>query len=200
MPKTLDNEEETKLLAFKAEVMKITRDYISSNCDSKGNQKLNVTVDQFNGMKSLKRRCKQEDLVVMETDKSKRLSIMTKQNYIESTEPHVKDDQVVSEEELSGIEKLLNGHSLQLTRAFMISYEQADFYRLKQAMTNFSIEPPPLRAVRKDHKIIPAHQQDVGPPSRPIGDGNNAPDTQLSWILALVGQKAADSLDSQSEF
>ena len=66
-------------------------------------------------------------------------------------------------------------------------------------MMNFSIEPPPLRAVRKDHKFVPESQQGFGPPSRPIGDGNNAPDTQLSWILASICQKAADSLGSPSE-
>ena len=38
-----------------------------------------------------------------------------------------------------------------------------------------------------------------GPPSRPVGNGNNAPNTQLSWLLASICQKAADSLNPPSE-
>ena len=66
-------------------------------------------------------------------------------------------------------------------------------------MFNESIEPPPLKALRKDHKVVPEEQQVFGPPSRPVGDGNDAPDTQLSWILATLCQYAADSINSSSE-
>ena len=59
--------------------------------------------------------------------------------------------------------------------------------------------PPPLRSVRKDHKKVPDDLISFGPPSRPMGDGNNAPDTQLSWILATICQKAANSWNSKSE-
>ena len=116
----------------------------------------------------------------METDKSKRLSIMTKENYIASTEPHTVNDPVISDEQLASIERTLNGHALQFTRALMISYNQGDMRRLKMAMHNESVEPRPLRAVRKDHKVVPEEDRKFGPPSHPIGNGNNAPDTQLS--------------------
>ena len=70
---------------------------------------------------------------------------------------------------------------------------------MKRALINEEIEPTPLRAVRKDHKKVPANLESFGPPSRPIGDGNNAPDSQLSWILASICQRAADSLSSETE-
>jgi len=73
---------------------------------------MNITADQLRGVNSLKKRCKQEDLVIMETEKSKRLSIMTKPNYIASTEPHIRDDLKVSGTGLVSIERLLNGHTL----------------------------------------------------------------------------------------
>ena len=135
----------------------------------------------------------------METDKLKRLSIMTMENYVASTEPHTVNDPVITEEELSSIERILNGHTLHFTRALLISHNQGDMRRLKMAMHNESLDPPALRAVRKDHKVVPPEQKDFGPPSRPIGNGNNAPDSQLSWILATICQKAADSIDSESE-
>ena len=63
-------------------------------------------------------------------------------------------------------------------------------------MTNCDIIPPPLRAVRKDHKVMSADLEDIGPPSRPIGNGNGAPDTQLSWIMSSICKKAADTLNN----
>ena len=64
-------------------------------------------------------------------------------------------------------------------------------------MFNENIEPTPLRAVRKNHKHVPDDLIIFGPPSRPIGDGNDAPDFQLSWILANICQRAADSLGAE---
>ena len=199
LPELLKNDEETKLLAFKSEVLNATECFIKNNCDRQGRQKLNISKVEEEGLKSIRKRIREEDLVVMETDKSKRLSIMTKENYVASTEPHTVNDPVITEEELSSIERILNGHTLQFTRALLISHNQGDMRRLKMAMHNESLDPPALRAVRKDHKVVPPEQKDFGPPSRPIGNGNNAPDSQLSWILATICQKAADSIDSESE-
>ena len=102
-------------------------------------------------------------------------------------------------DELGHIERILNGHALQLSRALVICHKQGDMKRLKSAMINSSIYPPPLRSVRKDHKAVPENQKMFGPPSRPIGDGNSAPDSQLSWILTQICHKAADAIGSRTE-
>ena len=67
------------------------------------------------------------------------------------------------------------------------------------AMHNKSVEPSALRAVRKDQKLVPPEQKEFGRPSHPIVNGNNASDSQLSWILATICQKAADSINSKYE-
>ena len=121
----------------------------------------------------------------METDKTKKMSIMRKANYVETTLPHISNDRTVSQHELHGIVNVLNAHSLQMTRVLLISHKQGDFRRIKMAMTNCDIIPPPLRAVRKDHKTVGFDQQEVGPPSRPIVNGNGAPDTQCHELCHL---------------
>ena len=173
--------------------------YTSENCSSEGKQQLNISKNESLGIQSLKKRCKNEDLVIMETDKSKRMSIMTKENYIAVTEQTIFEDQTVSQEELAGIENLLNAHTCQVARAFNLCYEQGDFRRIKQAIMNFSIVPPALRSLRKDHKEVAESLKMFGPPARPVGNGNNSPDSQLSWLLATICQKAADSLNSPTE-
>ena len=199
LPEVMESREEVNLAAYKTEVLELVRKYTEENCSSEGKQAINISEEESQGIQSLKRRCKGEDLVIMETDKSKRLSPMTKENYVAVTEPHIVDDRVVSENELKNIENILNAHTCQISRSFNLCYEQGDFRRIKQAITNASIIPPPLRSLRKDHKKVSDDMVVFGPSSRPVGNGNNAPDSQLSWLLATICQKAADSLCSPSE-
>ena len=97
LPEVIDTSEETKLLAFKTEVMQLTKDYIAQNCDEQGRQQPNIGPSQCRGISRLKSRCAEEDLVIKDTDKSKRLSIMTKENYILSTDPHTANDRTISD-------------------------------------------------------------------------------------------------------
>lgn len=199
LPEVMGSGEEVKLAAYKTEVLELVRKYALENCSSEGKQELNISRKEAEGIKTLKKRCDREDLVIMETEKSKRMSIMTKSNYVDVTEPHFLEDRIISDTELSNIENVLNAHTCQVARAFNLCYEQGDFRRTKQALINSSIVPPPLRSLRKDHKTVPDELKTFGPPSRPVGNGNNAPNTQLSWLLATICQKAANSLCSPTE-
>ena len=64
------------------------------------------------------------------------------------------------------------------------------------AMTNECIFQPPLSTTRKDHKDIPRHLEEFGSPSRPISDGNKAPNTQFSQVMATIFKKAAYALQN----
>jgi len=90
----MDSREEVKLAAYKTEVLELVRKYSSENCSVDGKQASNLTNGEIRGITSLRSRCKNEDLVIMETDKSKRLSMMTKEYYIAVTETHVIEDRV----------------------------------------------------------------------------------------------------------
>ena len=147
----------------------------------------------------MKKKCKDGSLVIRETDKTKKLSVMTRENFIASTDSHIVQDKVISAVDMRAIERTLNAHTLQLSIAFLISFNQGDHLRLKIAMRNEFIFPPPLSAARKDHKLVSQHLEAFGPPSRPIGDGNKAPVTQLSWILAKICKKTADALQNPYE-
>ena len=95
LPDTLKSREEVKLAAYKTEVMELVKRYIADNCAKDGKQNSNLTEVERVGIQSIKERCKSEDLVVMETDKSKRLSLMTMDNYIAVTESHITEDRVI---------------------------------------------------------------------------------------------------------
>ena len=75
--------------------MKVVEDYVRENS---GNRPQHYSTKS--GYHDLKNRCKRDDLVKMETDKTKKLSIMTKENYISVTAPHTDSDLTFTSDEL----------------------------------------------------------------------------------------------------
>ena len=51
------------------------------------------------------------------------MTIMTKENYVASNEPHTSSDQVVADKELHQIERTLNAHIVQLARVFFSVFQ-----------------------------------------------------------------------------
>ena len=75
LPDPLHSSEETKLLSFKTEMMETFRKYVDQNCTSDGAQSWNISLQQKAGLITLKKRIQEEDLVAMESDKSKRMTL-----------------------------------------------------------------------------------------------------------------------------
>ena len=60
---------------------------------------------------SLKKRIEAEEIIVMETDKSGKLAITTRETYLQLGEAHTCGDRLVSGLEIREIDKHLNSHS-----------------------------------------------------------------------------------------
>ena len=54
----MQNGEESKLLSFKMEVLKCVKNYVSQNCSEGDKQETNLSKEEIDGIKSLKRRAK----------------------------------------------------------------------------------------------------------------------------------------------
>ena len=67
-------------------------------------------------MKLIKKRVKEEEIVVMQTDKSKRLAANTKENYLARLGAHTEGDKIVGIEDRNRIERELNASTLQFGR------------------------------------------------------------------------------------
>ena len=70
----------------------------------------NLDHDQRLGIKSLQKRVKKGELIVCQTDKSGRFSVLTREQYIQAGEKHTCKDREINEEESRGLERHLNGH------------------------------------------------------------------------------------------
>ena len=74
------------------ELLEAGSKWVKENCDCQGAQEGNLTPEEQRGLKSLKRRIKEGEIVVLPTDKSGRFAIMSMETYVKAGMVHVKDD------------------------------------------------------------------------------------------------------------
>ena len=91
---------EVNLANMKNEVIGTAVEFREEFCDSKGNIKdTNLTKDECAGIKNLKRKVTNSEILIVPMDKSGMLSVTTPKNYVESMQPHIRNDVVISWEE-----------------------------------------------------------------------------------------------------
>ena len=80
-------------------------------CDDKGRQQSNLTSAQRRGLKKLKKRVADGELVCIPTDKSGRMIVMSLEDYEKAGEVHTSKDRQISMQEAEEIAKDLRGHT-----------------------------------------------------------------------------------------
>ena len=149
---------------------------------SKIDQK-NLTREQREGIKSLKKRRDNGEIVVFQTDKSAKMAVDTTGNYLRSMMPHVEKDEVISRKDHTDIEKMINAHSVCWVRFMQAGKDTADMYRIKMSMQSHNAEPACLYSLRKDHKSSTSVD---GPPVRPVCDVTDGISHRLSYLLSNI--------------
>ena len=189
LPEPRPNDQESQLEAFKTEVMNITKEYIKEKCDDKGNLKeKNLSKQETKGLKQLKERIKNGDKVVC-SDKSGKLCLLTEEEYIASARPHIEKDKILSSEEVARKEDMLNCHTFQFARVIGLCKKRWKDKRLKSAVTNTNIKPPPVYCLIKDHKtIVPGEPI----PSRNVCGAVSSQTAQLGHMATMIMNGAAD--------
>ena len=70
---------------------------MKKHCDEKGNQlENNLTMRQTTGIKDLKTKMKAEDLVCIETNKTGKFALDTKENYMKKIQKHISKYKIVA--------------------------------------------------------------------------------------------------------
>ena len=105
LPKPLPTKEEA-LIEMRREIHgKIYEEYRQEFCSKEGDQKPNLTEAEAAGLKSLQKRIKEGELVIMKTDKSSKFCVTTREEYIKMGEAHTKKDKKIKREEIHELEK-----------------------------------------------------------------------------------------------
>ena len=179
LPDPVDEESEVQIQALKTRLRHVTNQYIQSQPHS-----TTLSKSEEAGLKSLKKRVSDKEIVIFQTDKSGRFAVDSLVNYVQSSQTHTVNDPVITKEEHQQIEHHMNAHSVALARMICAGELQKDSDRIHKNMILTDSQPPPLYTVRKDHK---QHDNNVvGPPTRPICGANSSANSRLSYLLNLL--------------
>ena len=185
-----ESEEEIQIAYLSHQLQKATNEFIAEH---KFQQ--NLTKQEKEGIRSIQKR---EDVVVYQTDKSSRFSIDSKNNYVEACGKHTRNDEVIDEKEYDRIISDMNAHAImwaKILKAGEFSGENGPQRIKENMMSAEKLDPPPLYALRKDHK--PFENEVTGPPTRPVCGATAAHNGKLSHLLSMM-LKEVKKLDEDS--
>ena len=180
VPPPLDNTTEIALQCLKGKLLQCTKRYIKSA----NNTTTNLTPEQQAGLESLVEKKKNKEVVIFETDKSKRFACDTIDNYKLLGDAHVRNDEVVTMADTKQFEIEINAHTEMWTRILNAGEKTGQYDRIKTSMKTKNNPPAPLSILRKDHKQC--EDPVVGPPGRPVCGGDVSYNRKLSHLMSVL--------------
>ena len=95
LPDAVKKTEESEILQRSNLILETYSEYKKSNCNSKGDQRSNLSHKQRLGLQSLKKKVKEKSIIVCKTDKSGKLAVVSPEIYKELGQVHIKDDKPI---------------------------------------------------------------------------------------------------------
>ena len=178
-------EEESAMETLRMEMKGSFSNYVGRNCGKGGRQNSNLTTSQCRGLKSLKKRAKEGDLVIVPTDKSGNLAVMTRLAYIHSGMKHTLKDREVGWEYIKECQREVNGHVSMLIKYFKIGSYWGHGSRIRETTMGEGMSTCPLSLLYKDHKGWSPSSGTV-PPTRPVIGGHMGINMHLSEIVSDI--------------
>ena len=163
----------------------------------KRNKKLddsNLSKREKEGLESLKKRVKEQEIVIAQTDKSSRFALMNRTQYLEAGYKHTSKDRNISWKEVKKLQTTTNNHVWWLSRILKYSHD-TDRDRMTKNIQDHAAEIPEMVLLVKDHKDWKEDSNKVVP-TRPVVSGNNALNTHLSEILSEILEPVALNMKS----
>ena len=180
--------------SIKDKMLNMAHEYIEKKCNQKGFiKKGNVSNNVKDGIKSVKERVKEKEVVVYTTDKTGEFSIDTTDNYLNVLKEHTINDEKVSEKKVKSLENRCNDHLKQFNKMFSVGSSFGQEGRIANASTATNVPAPPLYGLRKTHKPV------ADPPVRPVCGANSAPNSRLGHFLSRMVNNFADCAERSTE-
>ena len=164
-------QEEANLEMLRAELKNCFKNYMGKHCKKNGEQESNLTQDEKEGLKKLKKRFKEGEIIVLPTDKSGRFGVMSYENYVKAGGKHTGKDEEVGMNEIVRTQSELNGNMSMLLKFCKTGHLWKHQDRVRSTMINQSLSLCPMYLTYKDHKGWTG-EDGSPPPTRPIAGGN----------------------------
>ena len=196
LPKPLTAHEEAKIAVRREHFEEVFSEYCQEHCSEKGEQKSNLTFSQRNGLRKLKKRIKDGEIVVMLTDKSGKLAVSDVESYMEMGAVHTSKDTEVGDETVRKIQRLYNGHTSMWLKMANVGENWDHEDRLRESCLQNTNNVPPMYLLAKDHKIREPGQL---PATRPVVSGCSGMQLSLSNLLSDHLESLANSRQNPIE-
>ena len=191
LPRPLPPGEEANIEMRRGVYMRLFQDFVRNNCKKNGDQKTNITREIDNGIKSLKKRIDNEEIIIMETDKSGKLAITSRETYLKLGDAHTAGDRLVSSQEIREIEKQLNGHSSMWIKMTGMAERHGQESRTRESKISRSQNIARMRLLLKDHKKKLC--------TRPVVSGCDSHTLGLSNMVSDLLEAVCNSVDDPFE-
>ena len=172
---------EANLEMLRTECMYAFRQYTNEKCGNKGEQVSNLSREELKGMKSLKTRIKDAELVVVPTDKTGKFAVMSRETYEVSGGKHTRGDILAGWNKLEESQKEINGHVSMMVKCFNIGKSWSQVDRVRETVLGNGLTVCPVTLLYKDHKGWNVSKGGV-PPTRHVAGGHVGMNLYLSEI------------------
>ena len=172
LPKPLTDDEESKLEVRKRFQKEVFEKYRRENTNKYGEQKSNLTKTEQKGLKSLKKRIENEEILVMKTDKSSKFVVTTPEDYKEMGKEHIEKDEEIDMGKVKELEKEVNQHTIAWSLIWSTGENHGHMDRVVKSKVTRSGNQANLSLLYKDHK--------AGNKTRPVASGNESNNLGLS--------------------
>ena len=194
MPKPSSLEREIVFQKLKNDIKEIATDMNKRTKDG-----CNLLENEKRGLKALKDRKKEEEIVCFQTDKSGRWAVDTVTNYTNSTEQHIQRGvREITLEEYNNSEEQLNCNAKALLRMMGLK-EDYNGTRVRQACTANGINFAELYSLRKDHKPVREGEEALGPKSRPVCGCRDCGAKRVSYLLCQILRPLVSESETQCD-
>ena len=124
-------------------------------CDPRGvfKEGMNLTETERAGLDEIKEGIRNKDWMIYTSDKSGKVVLDTKENFLKCMKEHYEGDQVVTPDQLRKAEKNINDHAKAWRRILSVgeSSGHGQVRRCSRAMVSKWTTVPTLQGLRKDH-------------------------------------------------
>ena len=158
------------------------------NCRENGDQKPNLSKKQMTGLKTIQKRTRSDegDMVVMCTDKSSKLAVTTRENYLQMGHVHTKTDKVITRREMIEREKTLNSHCVMWRKMTGMGDNADQGDRCHDSLTTKSQNHAKMTLLLKDHK--------EGDKTRRVISGNTSNSLGMGTVALMFIESLASSV------
>ena len=183
LPRPCDPQTESSIELLKRNILKSFKKCQRKYCNDKGEQKSNLTREEMRGLRKLRKRVQNNEILVLKTDKSGKLTVIDREQYTKMGIQKCSQDRKIDRCEHRSIERKINDHTKFWCRILNsgINHEHQD--RIIKSKMSVSENAAPMYFLYKDHKIEGGY--------RPVVGGCNSDTLGLSNILSEAVESVA---------